>query len=69
MTMYYVHLEPDGTRDDEGEDLPDVKAAIELGERVAADLMRNREEALPYQMVVVTDITGATVCETPLILH
>jgi hypothetical protein len=69
MTMYYVHLEPDGLRDEEGEDLPNVQAAIQLGERVAADLIRNREEASPYLMVVVTDVTGAIVCEAPLTLH
>jgi hypothetical protein len=69
MPRYYVQLEPHGFKDDEGEELAGPAAAKALGKRVASDLMRNREEELPYQRILVTDITGAVIYEAPLVLH
>jgi hypothetical protein len=69
MPRYYVHLEPHGLKDDEGEELPGPAAAKALAKQVADDLIRNRDEELPYQRILVTDVTGAVIYEAPLVLH
>ena len=69
MPVYFVRLEPHGLKDEEGEELSGPRAAKALGKRVADELMRNRDEELPYQRIVVTDAKGAVVYEAPLVLH
>jgi hypothetical protein len=69
MPRYYVRLEPQRIRDEEGEELPEPDVARRLARSVAADLIRNSENELPYQRLVISDVTGAVICETPLVLH
>jgi Domain of unknown function (DUF6894) len=69
MPKYYIHLEPHGFSDEEGEELAGPEAAKQFAERVAQDLTRNRHEELPYQRLFVTDERGQVVHERPLVLH
>ena len=71
MTRYFFDLKDDGRgyRDSEGVDLPDDDAATDHAERVATELIRNRNIKARHWRIDVHDGQGKKICRVALIAH
>jgi hypothetical protein len=71
MPRYYFDLR-DGSRgyqDTTGVDLPDVQTAREYAQRVATELMKNREAQARHWRIHVQNERGEAVLDVPFIAH
>jgi len=61
MPRYFFNLVPGQPTDEEGEELPDDAAAIEVARQTVADMSRDGPSTIPEERVVVSKEDGAVV--------
>ena len=67
MPTYFFRLSTVPTAPDEGEELPNLKAAIALAKEIARDMSKNRHPSyVRRKAIVVTDKVGTEVFRIPL---